>query len=105
MKELKDFYPYVLNACLGCAEVGDEDDPISTGVNYEDEEITVTLSFLASGRDSDDGKLTNVRITVEEISGTIINDYGDEEEFSEPELIHLATYIEKELPSLLEEQE
>lgn len=103
MKELKDFYSDILNACRSCAEVGEEDNPISTGVGYEHGEVCVHLSFLASGRECDDGKLANVRISIEEISGTIINDYGDEDDFSDAELNDLSAYIEKELPSLLEE--
>ncbi|MCM1139009.1 MAG: hypothetical protein NC453_10615 [Muribaculum sp.] len=103
MKELKDYYSDILEACRGCAEVGDEDDPISTGVGYEADEVCVHITFLASGRECEDGSLSNVRISVEEITGAIVNDYGDEEDFSDAELNDLSAYIEKELPSLLEE--
>lgn len=101
MKELKDFYSDILEACRSCAEIGDEDDPISTGVGYEADGVSINLSYLASGQEHEDG-YTNVKISVEEISGTIINDYGDEEDFSEVELNELSTYIENELPTLLE---
>lgn len=104
MKELKDCYSDILEACRGCAEVGDEEDPISTKVCYEEgDEVNVEITFLASGRECEDGSLSKVRITVEEISGTILNDYGDEEDFSDAELNDLSAHIEKELPSLLEE--
>lgn len=103
MKELKDFYSDILEACQGCAEVGDEDDPISTKVCYEDEEVSVEVTFLASGRECEDGRLSNIRISVEEIYGTIINDFGDEEDFSDAELDDLSAYLEKELPLLLED--
>lgn len=113
MKNLKEHYSDILEACKGCAEVGDEDDPISTGLCYEEDGISIEMSFLASGRYYEDGDgydtprdtyLGNVRVSVEEITGTyILNDDGDEEDIPDIELNELSAYIEKELPSLLED--
>lgn len=113
MKSLKEHFESILEACRSCAEVGDEDDPISSGLCYEENGIIIDMSFLASGRYHYDGDgyntpyetyLTHVRVSVEEISGSyILNEDGDEEEIPDVELRELSDYIEKELPQLLED--
>lgn len=113
MNNLKDHFSDILEACQNFSEVGDEDDPISTVVCYNEDDILVELSFIASGMNYEDGDdyntpretyLTRVHVSVEEISGTyIINEDGDEEDIPDSELNELSDYIEKELPSLLED--
>lgn len=101
MKNLKDHFTAILEACKSCAEVGDEDDPISTGVGYEENDIRVRLSFVASKYSRDDTG-NCFRVSVEEISGEYItNDEGEDIPYTE--LNKLSDYIEKELPSLLED--
>lgn len=111
MNNLKDHFTAILEACKNCAEVGEVDDPISTGLCYEEDNIRIELSFLASGRYCCDGDgfsapreqyLSNVHISVEEISGEYITN-DEKEEIPDSELNELTDYIEKELPSLLED--
>ncbi len=104
MKNLKDNFTAILDACKSCVEVGEGDDPISTGLGFEEDDLRIRLCFLASEcyRDEDTGP--RFRVSVQEISGSyIINEEGDEEEIPETELQELSAYIEKELPSLLED--
>lgn len=102
MKNLKEHFTSILDACKNCAEVGDTDDPISTGLGYEKDGIKVKLSFLASTCSTTDGDCPGFYVKVEEISGEYITN-EDEDEIPDTDLEELAEYIEKELPSLLEE--
>lgn len=101
MKNLKDHFADILYACHNCAEVGEEDDPISTGLGYEEDDVRIRMAFLASVSYGDDDKPC-FKVKVQEISGEYItNDEGEDIPYSE--LNELIAYIEKELPSLLED--
>lgn len=112
MKNLKEHFPDILEACRNCAGVGNEEDPVSTSVCYDGDDIIVEISFIASGRYYEEGDgynspcvtyLTNVHVSVEEISGFYIFNDDGEENIPDSELNDLSDYLEKELPSLLEE--
>lgn len=112
MKNLKDYYASILDACASDAEVGDYDDYGHNGCTIEEEDLYLEIGFSAYGRHTEDGDgywlprtviISHVSVSVDEINGCRYTEDGDEIEIPDAELNELVAYIEKELPSMLED--